>query len=325
MVFIVAEIGSNHNSSLDEAKRLIKIAHYCGVDAVKFQVFQADSLYSKNTKDFDKYKNVHDMMKKLEVPLNFFKECYNICLDIGVEFMATPFSVSSANFLAELGVKRIKVASFEFSDARLIRHIAGLKLPIIASTGLSNEDNIFAFLSETAGRDVTLLHCNSAYPTPDEDAHLSAINYLKKFGTKVGYSDHTEGILAPVVAVGMGACVIEKHFTSNRKNVGPDHSFAIEPKELETMVYLIRQCEKMLGSEDLNLSNSESPMLYARRSVVAKRFIPQGKIIDELDITTKRPGTGIPAAYFFKVIGCMSKQDIEEDTILEDNHIRRKM
>ena len=315
--YIICEIGSNHDGSIEQARQMIKCAKNCGADVVKFQIFKAKTLYSAYTDDFDKYTNVYEMIRGLEVPWSFFKECYKICSDYGIEFLATPFDDEAVDFLMGLGVKRVKIASFEFSDARFVKYVYKTKLPIIASTGFASVDDINTFIEMTRGVDITLLHCNSAYPTPDNDVHLMAIPYLKQqFGTKVGYSDHSQGIIAPAIAVGVGACVIEKHFTLDKTRTGPDHPYAIEPNELTTMVKYIRQCEIMLGDNNLERTDSESPMMYAKRSVIANRFIPLSKIIEQTDITTKRPGSGIPAACYYNILGMRAIRDIDKDEIL---------
>lgn len=322
MVYVIAEIGSNHDGSISKAKRMIESAKECGADAVKFQIFTADNLYVKKTEDFDKYKDVWLLIKGLEVDRSFFDDCFRHCKTIGIEFLATPFHTEAVDFLVEMGVSRIKIASFEFTDVRLVKHIVRTKLPIIASTGLCTLSEIIdmcKFIRRIRiNTNLTLLHCNSAYPTPDVDANLLMIPKLKSLAT-VGYSDHTWGTLAAPLAVALGAEVIEKHFTLNRGSKGPDHEFALEPCEFQQMVEMIRQAECFLGNSDFSQrSKSEQTMFYAKRSVVAARFIPQGKVIEELDITTKRPAPGgcIPARQYFDVIGFQALRDIQPDSIL---------
>jgi len=318
---IICEIGSNHDGHIRQAYQMIKLAKSCGADVVKFQIFKAKTLYVKNTKNFNKYKNVYKLIEGLEVPLSFFRECKNICDDNDIEFLATPFDEEAIDFLMELNVKRMKIASFEFSDMRLLDLILQTKLPILASTGLASVSDIERFMSLAKNSDITLLHCNSAYPTPDRDVHIRAIPHLLKFCSKVGYSDHSEGILAPILSVGLGACVIEKHFTLDRKKLGPDHPFAIEPKQFADMVKGIRECEVMLGEHGLYRSESEKDMMYAKRSIVADKFIPKGKIIETEDITTKRPGSGIPAIKYFDVIGLRVIRNIEKDDIIKEDDL----
>ena len=321
-VCIVCEIGSNHDGDIKKARQMINSAKNCGADSVKFQIFKADTMYSKNTRDFDKYINVYQMIKNLEVPLSFFSECNKICLDNNIEFMATPFDEDSVDFLFNLGVKRLKIASFEFSDARLVKYISETGLPIVASTGLASMNDVRDFLDISCASDITLLHCNSAYPTPDKDVHLRAMELLKMFGTKVGYSDHSEGILAPVLSVSMGACFIEKHFTLDRTSDGPDHAFAVEVEQFTKMVNLIRQSEIMLGQINFDRSESELNMAYAKRGIVANKFILKGKVIEKEDITTIRPENGISASRYFNVIGKVACCDIEEKEAITDASIK---
>lgn len=319
--YIIAEAGSNHDGSLDIAKQLVDTAKYAGCDAVKFQIFSAETLYSKNSQNFDKYQNVWELIKSLEVSFDFFKEIKKYCDIQQIEFLATPFSVDAVNLLVEMNVPAIKIASFEFTDIFLVSYIASTRKSIIASTGLCNEHDIKQFLSWTKESDVTLLHCNSAYPTPSSDANLLAINKLKSIceghNVKYGLSDHTMGILSPALAVSLGASVIEKHFTLSRKRNGPDHPFALEPDELKNMVFLIREAELLLGYGSLCRTKSEQSMFYARRSLVASKDIKQGEVICENNLTTKRPGSGVPASLYFETIGKVSTRNIKEDDIIQ--------
>lgn len=321
MVYVIAEIGSNHNGSLDTAKELIDAAKQSGCDCVKFQIFSADSLYSKNTKDFDQYKNVWQLIKGLEVPLSFFSEIKKHCDNIGIDFLASAFSTEAVDFLVEQKAKSIKIASFEFNDVRLIKYIVSKNIPIIASCGLSTTKDIENFLSWTKGIDVTLMHCNSSYPTPICDANLNVIQTLKRFNVKIGYSDHTRGILAPVVAVSLGANVIEKHITLSKESIGPDHFFAVGPKELSLMVSYIRETESLLGDSDIKITSSANNMLYARRSIFACDDIKAGDLFTEKNITTKRPNTGIPAEFYYNILGQIAKTNINKDSPIVVGHL----
>lgn len=322
--YIIAEAGSNHDCDINVAKQLIDVAKSANCDGVKFQIFSADTLYSSKVEDFDKYQNVYSLIKNLEVSFDFFKELKLYCDEVRIDFLATPFSEEAVDLLVDMNVKLIKLASFEFTDRRLVEYIRKTNKPLVASTGLCSKQDIYDFLQWTEGLDVTLLHCNSAYPTPDEDMNLNYINLLKTFGSnsfKVGLSDHSMGILAPALAVSMGASVIEKHFTLSRNRKGPDHPFAIEPNELNEMVKLIKTTEKMLGKNDFTRTQSESSMSYARRSVICCKNIKKGEVLTYENITTKRPGNGIPASKYYDVIGKKSKIDLQEDHILQWDEI----
>lgn len=322
MTYIIAEAGSNHDCNFETAKKLVDIAKNSGADAVKFQIFSAETLYSSKTEDFDKYKNVWNLIKSLEVSFDFFKDIKKYCDDCGIQFLATPFSKDAVDLLCEMEVPVIKIASFEFTDALLVSYIAKTQKPIIASTGLCSEKDIKQFLEMTPNNDITLLHCNSAYPTPDVDANLKSMTTLQKMSKcKVGLSDHTMGILAPVIAVSLGASVIEKHFTISRNNVGPDHPFSIEPNELKSMVSQIRQAEILLGDGKMKRTPSEESMFYARRSVIASKDIKKGELFTVENITTKRPGSGLSASRYLEIIGKTSSRNIESDDILQESDV----
>ena len=322
MTYIIAEVGSNHNGCRLEARNLIRTASEAGVNAVKFQMFKAETLYSKNTKDFDKYSNVYSLIKSLETYDDFFKSCKNMCDEYEVDFLVSPFDERAVDFLVDLNVSSIKIASFEFTDARLVSYIANKGLPIIASTGLASHDDISFMLQLMKNCDVTLLHCNSAYPTPISDANLSSIPYLmKNFNVKCGYSDHTMSTTIPALAVALGASVVEKHITMNRNLNGPDHSFALEPNELKEMVINIREAEHAMGDGHQlmkhNRTISEQTMKYASRSIYASKALKKGDVVSEDNVTTKRPCAGIPAINYYKIMGATISGAIESDCALQ--------
>ena len=259
--FIVADVGANHNRDLVQAMRLIDVAVDAKVDAVKFQTYSSETLYSKYTPDFAGYENITKLIKDIEMPRDWHKVLKSKCDDSGIEFMSTPFDEKAVDELFELGVKRFKIAGFECTDPRFVKYVASTKLPLIISLGIgTNVDTLFKIqrwildLDEVLevhlgtydfsdNPDITYLHCNNAYPTPMEDINLGQMKSMKSYcdyhkwfaNTKIGLSDHTEGILIPPIAVSMGAEVIEKHFTLDRSLSGPDHSFAIEPNELKNV------------------------------------------------------------------------------------------
>ncbi len=315
--YVISEIGSNHNKDLSLARELIHKSAECGANAAKFQVFSADGLYSKCTQDFDQYESVWSLIKELEVPYSFFEQCKAICDDLSIDFLASGFDIPDIDFLISLGVKNIKVASFELTDIRLIRHIANTGVSIIASTGLASADEIAEFLRWCEGSSVALLHCNSAYPTPDEEANLKAVRTLIEcFHVPVGYSDHTRSVIAPAIAVSVGATIIEKHFTLSNIFPGPDHFFALEPDGFKEMIQNIKKIEELLGTGRIARTESESHMSYARRSVVAIKDILIGATLSHENITTKRPASGIPAKEYYNVLGRKATRHIRSDDVL---------
>jgi len=326
--FVIAEAGSNHDRDFKQACQLIDIARSSKADAVKFQTYSSETMYSSKTPDFAGYKNIPDLIKSIELPREWQKDLKLYCDDHDIEFMSTPFDLKAVDELFEIGVKRLKIAGFEATDPRIVKYAASTNLPLIITAGIGVDlemmHTILGWVKEKNSKpDVTFLHGNNAYPTPFEDINLGQILRIKKevfdVPIKVGISDHTEGILIPPVAVSLGATVVEKHFTIDRSLPGPDHSFAIEPDELRKMVENIRATEKSMGSgEKVRYTKSEARFKKARRSVVALRDIKQGETISEENITTKRPfiEMSIPAQAFYDVLGCKAARNVERDSIM---------
>jgi sialic acid synthase SpsE len=321
---VIAEAGSNHNGNLKQAFKLIDVACQAKASIVKFQTYSSNTLYCKNTPDFAGHQNVNQLIKDLEIDRGWQKDLKLYCDDNDIEFMSTPFDEQAVDELYNLGVKRFKIAGFESTDPRLICLVAKTQLPLIISAGIGSSLNKIQSIiewvkSENPSPDITVLHCNNAYPTPYEDINLSQIPVIKKtFNVKVGLSDHTEGILVPPLAVMMGAGCIEKHFTLSRYLPGPDHPFAIEPSELEQMVKKIIIAEKCLGIKKDNITKSEEKFQKAMRSVVSSKTIKEGEFLTSLNTTTKRPflSGAIPAEEYFYIRGRKVKEDIEADTII---------
>lgn len=290
--FVIAEAGANHNKDFNQALKLIDAAKESGASAVKFQTHSSETLYSKNTPDFAGYKNINKLIKDIELPREWQKSLKQYCDEEGIEFMSTPFDEQAVDELVSLGVKRLKIAGFEATDPRFVEMVASTKLPIIMSVGIGFKWNYFWLykdIFEKYNNDVTLLHCNNAYPTPPEDVFLDTIksmSYDPRY--KIGFSDHTMSPYTPALAVAIGATVIEKHFTLNRNLPGPDHPFALEPDELKIMVEQIRYAEKCKGSKN-GFSPSEEKFKTAMRSIVAKKSIKKGETFTEKNLTTKRP------------------------------------
>lgn len=326
--FIIAEVGSNHNGSLEQAKKLIDVAAEAGVDAVKFQIFKAEELYSKYTPEFSylKGQNVYELIKNIETPREWIKELAKYCKEKNIDFLASAFDFEAVDLL-DKHIPAFKIASFEITDLELIKYAAEKGKPMIISTGMANlgevEDAITAIKS-VGNEDIILLHCNSLYPTPVEIVNLKAIETMRTaFKVPVGFSDHTLGIHIPIVAVAMGACVIEKHFTLDKTLPGPDHSFAVEPDELEEMVGCIREVEKAEGKGIKGKSELESEEMYvkARRSIHAKVDIPKRTKITRDMLIIKRPGYGIKPKFIDIVVGREAKRDIKEDEWITWNAI----
>jgi|TARA_B100000073_G_scaffold210322_1_gene174645 sialic acid synthase SpsE len=291
--FVIAEAGSNHNRDFKQALKLIDVAADSGADACKFQTYSSETLYSINTPDFAGHKNIPDLIKGLELPREWQKDLKEYCDLKGIEFMSTPFDEKGVEQLVDLGVKRLKIAGFESTDFRFVEMVASTGLPLIISLGIGFEEKYLESLEDIFSKyrnEVSFLHCNNAYPTPDHDINLKTISHLiKKTNHKVGLSDHTESTLTPCLAVAMGAVIIEKHYTLSKHLHGPDHPFALEPYELKEMIKNVRIAEKMLGDIKEKNSASELKFIKARRSIVAKRDIRKGEKLTLENITTKRP------------------------------------
>ena len=331
-VFIIAEAGANHNKNLKQAFSLIDAAAQSGADAVKFQTYSSETLYSSNTPDFAGYTNINSLIKEIELPRKWQKDLKLYCDDLGIEFMSTPFDEKAVEELVSLGVKRLKIAGFESTDPRFVKMVASAQLPIIVSAGIGNSlksiRNIINWISEEQhSPDITVLHCNNAYPTPDSDINLNRIDsMISKYGgeIKVGLSDHTEGILAPSLAVAKGATCIEKHFTLSRRLPGPDHPFALEPEPLREMVNLIRMSTKMCQDSGDLYTNSEKKFVKAMRSVVARGKISPGDTFSEKNLTTKRPFLpgNIHCSKFFDLMGKTAKRHYNSDQFIENGDLK---
>lgn len=320
--FIIAEAGSNHNKNFKQAIALIDVAIKAKADACKFQTYSSETLYSKFTPDFAGHKNIPELIKNIEIPREWQKDLKQYCDEKNIEFMSTPFDEKAIDELVNLGVKRLKIAGFEATDFRFVDLVASTKLPIIISLGIGfKEEFLDRLLNITSkyGNNLTLLHCNNAYPTPPIDVDLLTIKKLQSItDCKVGFSDHTTSTLTPSLAVALGASVIEKHFTLSKYLPGPDHSFALEPNELKEMIYFIRQTELMLTPQTKTVSDSEKFEEKAMRSVVAKKVIKIGELLTVDNITTKRPflENNIPASKFEEIIGKTAVKNYEEDEFI---------
>jgi len=325
--FIIAEAGVNHNGSVELAKKLIDAAKDAGADAVKFQTFKAENVVVKDAQKAEYQKETtgegsqYEMIKKLELTEEGFRELADYAEKKDIMFLSSPFDKESVDLLYELDVPAFKVGSGEITNFPLLRYIAKKRKPIILSTGMSTlgeiEEALDVIRSEGV-EDIILLHCVSNYPARIEDVNLRAIETLKQaFKLPVGFSDHTLGIIVPIAAVALGACVIEKHFTLDRNLPGPDHRASLEPDELKEMVKAIREVEKALGNGIKKPTKEEEKIKkVARKSIVAKVDISKGAIITEDMLDVKRPGTGIEPKYLKFIIGRKAKEDIKKDDVI---------
>lgn len=328
---IIAEAGVNHNGSLELAKKLIDVAVDAGVDYVKFQTFKALNLASKNAEKASyQKKNTNnseesqlDMLKKLELSKEMHFVLIDYCKEKHIKFLSTGFDLESIAFLNKIDIDLFKIPSGEITNLPYLRKIGSLGKPIIISTGMSNleeiEKALEVLISAGANKEqITVLHCNTDYPTPMQDVNLRAMNAIKEeFNVKVGYSDHTLGIEIPIAAVAMGATVIEKHFTLDKAMEGPDHKASLEPEELKAMVDGIRNIEVALGDGIKKASASESKNIeIARKSIVANKKINKGDIFTEDNITIKRPGSGMSPMLWDSIIGTKANKDYEEDDLI---------
>jgi len=329
--FIIAEAGVNHNGSIKQALKMVKIAADSRADAVKFQSFIAQEEISKfapkakyQLKSTDTHESQLEMVEKLELNKDDHLVLIESCKQYNIEFMSSPFDLKSINMLQELNVNRLKIPSGEITNLPYMRQISRMGKPVIMSTGMATLEEVWAALNVlvkagTKKDQVTVLHCNTEYPTPMKDVNLKAMLTLgDELRVAVGYSDHTLGIEIPVAAVALGATVIEKHFTLDRTLPGPDHAASLEPQELKAMVTAIRNIEKAMGDEVKKPSPSEIKNIpIARKSIVAKNPIKKGERFSDDNLTVKRPGTGISPMEWDSVIGSKADRSYHIDELIE--------
>ena len=328
---IIAEAGVNHNGSMERAREMVAAAKEAGADYVKFQTAVPELVISTYAPKAEYQKDTDgtgrsqlEMCKAIHLPLDAYAELKALCEETGIGFMSTPFDLVSIDLLAELGQDYKKVPSGEITNLPYLERIAYHGIPVIISTGMATtEEARRAIDILTSGPlttdDITVLHCNTQYPTPMRDVNLRAMLTLRDaLGVKTGYSDHTTGIEVPVAATALGAAVVEKHFTLSRELPGPDHKASLEPQELKQMVRAIRNIELALGSSDKHVTDSErGNMAVARKSIVALRDIKEGEILTEENITTKRPGNGISPMRWHEILGTRAIRDFGADELIE--------
>lgn len=328
---IIAEAGVNHNGDGQMAHQLVDVAAQAGVDVVKFQTFEADRLVTTHAAKAayqqattGSTESQHEMIRKLELSEAMHDSLLQQCQTLGIEFLSTAFDLESLDYLCRLGMRRLKIPSGEITNLPYLRKIGASGLPVILSTGMANMGEIEAAINvlEQAGTsrsELVVLHCSTEYPAPMAQVNLRAMQSIgDAFGVRVGYSDHTEGIEIAIAAVAMGACVIEKHFTLDRKLSGPDHRASIEPAELAQMVSAIRHVELALGDGIKRPGVSERRNIaMARKSLVAACAIRVGELFTEHNIAVKRPGDGISPMRWDEIIGRRAPRDFAADEQIE--------
>jgi N,N'-diacetyllegionaminate synthase len=329
--FIIAEAGVNHNADLTLAHGLVDAAASAGADAVKFQTaipelvvtrYAQKAGYQKETSRADE--SQLEMIRKILFPLETHRELKAYCEERGIIFFSTAFDSVSLDFLEKLGQPYHKIPSGEITNLPYLRQVGGYRRPVILSTGMSTLGEIEAALEvleqSGVGRErITVLHCNTEYPTPMTDVNLRAMQTIREaFGVRVGYSDHTQGIEVALAAVALGATIIEKHFTLDRKLPGPDHKASLEPDELKAMVSAIRNIELAMGDGIKRPSSSEAKNLsIVRRSLVAAHAIRAGEVFSEANLTAKRPGSGLSPMRWDEVMGRKAPRDFLPDEMIE--------
>lgn len=327
--YIIAEAGVNHNGDVHIAKQLCLAAKNAGADAVKFQTWITDNIITKNVKQADyqtentgKDESQYDMLKKLELTFDQFREIKEYCEEIGIEFASTADDEESLDFLVDLGIPFIKVGSGDVGNISYLRYIGSKKRPVILSTGMSTLADVevsLKALRDGGATDIKLLHCTTNYPCPFDSVNLKAMDTLHNaFGLEVGYSDHTVGIEVPVSAVARGAIIIEKHFTLDCNMEGPDHLASTEPKEFKKMVDSIRNIEKALGTGVKQPTEAEKDISkVVLKRIVAKQMIHEGETITEKSICVKRNEKGLPASAWDIIIGTKARRTFDTDEGIE--------
>lgn len=328
-VTIIAEAGVNHNGSLEMAKEMARVAKECGADIVKYQTavpelvvsrFAEKAAYQKETTDAAE--SQLDMIRKLHFSFEGHRELKEYCDQIGIQYLSAPFDIPSVRFLASLKLPLLKIPSGEITNLPYLEEVGKTKIPVLLSTGMSTLNEItdaLGILDDNGCPEATVLHCNTQYPTPYEDANLSAmLELFDQFGLPVGLSDHTPGWECDVAATVLGATVIEKHFTLDKSLPGPDQKASLDPAEFKAMVQAVRHVEAAIGDGRKHVTASEAPNKpIARKSIVAARAIHAGEVFTADNLTTKRPGDGISPMRWYEVLGQTAKRDFAEDEKIE--------
>ena len=328
--FIIAEIGVNHNGDIDLAKKMIKSASDCGVDAVKFQTFVSEDLVTEDAKKAQ-YQNENtsektqlEMLKKLELTFDDFKELKDYALANNVMFLSSPFDKKSVDLLESLDVPAYKLGSGELNNFELIDYVQKTGKPIIISTGMATLDEIEETYDFIENKDnLIILHCITGYPTSFEEANLNFIKTLQsQFDVPIGFSDHSQGIELPIAAVALGACVVEKHFTIDKSLEGPDHKASLNPAEFKAMVDAIRNVEVAMGDGVRKFSENELEIKkIARKSIVLNKDVKKGTVINREILAIKRPGTGISPKNIDELVGKKVIKNLNMGHVLKWNDV----
>ena len=329
---IIAEAGVNHNGSLKKAAKMIKIASKIGADIIKFQAFDVNETILKNTKKAayqikhtKKNEDQFEMIRKLEFKINDFVYLKNLCKKFKIEFLCSVFDIKTLDLLKKLKLNKFKIPSGEINNYPLLIKLGKMKKEIILSTGMSTMQEIQDALrilirSGTSKKKITLLHCHSAYPTKLKDVNLLAMRTMnKKFGTNIGYSDHTEGFETSICAVALGAKVIEKHFTLSNSSFGPDHRASLNPNNFKNMIKIIRNVETLLGSTNKKPQKEELKNIrLVRKSIVAIKNIKKNELLNSKNISLKRPGTGIQGDKWLKILNKKSSKSYKVGQFIKE-------
>ena len=331
--FIIAEAGVNHNGSITIGKKMIDVAAKVGANAIKFQSFITDeiilekapkSTYHKRTTGSDKQLSWYEMLKTQEMDSKMHLELLRHCKKKKIIFLSTPYDEKSADYLEKIGIKAFKIASTDNNNIKLLSHIAKKKIPMILSAGMINMKTLGQSVKEikrNSNYNIAILQCTSNYPCNENDVNLQIIKtFERKFKLPIGFSDHTEGYLASVVATTMGACIIEKHFTLDKNLPGPDHTMSLNPEELKNFIKKIKSVSKVKGVAHKKVLATEIENLKKlKKSLVSKTNILKNEKIQKSMINLKRPGTGIPANEINSILGKKAKKNIYKNTILKSN------
>ncbi len=325
---IIAEAGVNHNGSLELAKKMALVAKEAGADIVKYQTCVPELVVSKFAEKAEYQKEQTgaqesqlDMIRRIHFDFAGHLELKAYCESIGIRYLSTAFDLPSADFLNDMDLPCYKIPSGEITNLPYLERTAATGKPLIVSTGMCENEEIgeaLKALRSAGAKEITLLHCNTDYPTPFEDANLLAMKELEQFGCPVGYSDHTPGIEASVAAVALGATIIEKHFTLDKNMEGPDHKASLDPEELKALCTAVRRVEQALGTGKKHVTASEARNRpVARKSIVAARPIAKGEVYSAENLIVKRPGTGISPMRWYDVMGKTAPRDFAEDECIE--------
>ncbi|MFA6551131.1 MAG: N-acetylneuraminate synthase [Patescibacteria group bacterium] len=336
-IFIIAEAGVNHNGSLTTALKLVAAAAAAGADAIKFQTFKAEDVVTGNgkmaeyqIKNTGKSESQLAMLKKLELPDDFYRPLIKHCRKKNIIFLSTPHGgFKSVDLLQKLGAPAFKFGSGDLTNLPLLKYAAKFGKPMILGTGMATLTEVRAAVSaikKTGNSQIIALHCTTNYPCAQNKVNLRAMLTMRqKLPVLVGYSDHTSGIQVPIMAAVLGACLIEKHFTLNKNMPGPDHKASLEPLELKAMVEAMRQAPIILGSKIKKPNVSEIAMIKTvRKSIVAGKNIKKGEIFSNLNLAIKRPGTGLAPKYYHAIIGRVAKKDIKADALIKKSDYEKK-